>query len=73
MFLSTEIVACEMMGTLMHSRQYLKDAKPLAAPKNEATLPERWPEAGLQEVRKVSLPLPSTQSAFSCQMVLALA
>ncbi|XFG12283.1 hypothetical protein AB1E19_015907 [Capra hircus] len=49
-----EIVACEMMGTLMHSRQYLKDATPLAAPKNEATLPERWPEAGLQEARLFS-------------------
>ncbi|XDA86258.1 hypothetical protein R6Z07F_015992 [Ovis aries] len=49
-----EIVACEMMRTLMHSRQYLKDATPLAAPKNEATLPERWPEAGLQEARLFS-------------------
>ena len=73
MFLSTEIAACEVTGTLMHSRQYLRDATRLAAPKNEATLPERWQEAGLEEVRKVALPLPSTQSAFSCQMVPALA
>lgn len=73
MFLSTEIAACEVTGTLMHSRQYLKDATPLAAPKNKATLPERWQEAGLEEVRKVALPLPWTQSAFSCQMVPALA
>ena len=73
MFLSTEIVACEMTSTLMHSRQYLKDATPLAAPKNEASLPERWQEARLEEVRKVTLPLRSTQSAFSYQKVLALA
>ncbi|XP_070311398.1 uncharacterized protein [Odocoileus virginianus] len=49
-----EIAACEVTGTLMHSRQYLKDATPLAAPKNEATLPERWQEAGLEEARLFS-------------------
>nr|CAI9699663.1 unnamed protein product [Rangifer tarandus platyrhynchus] len=46
----TEIAACEVTGTLMHSRQCRKDATPLAAPKNEATLPERWQEAGLEEI-----------------------
>ncbi|CAI9159285.1 unnamed protein product [Rangifer tarandus platyrhynchus] len=54
----TEIAACEVTGTLMHSRQCRKDATPLAAPKNEATLPERWQEAGLEEARLFSPRMP---------------